>query len=58
MSKHIACGDLVEGCSWKADAPTEDELVQKVAAHASSAHGVKQVTPELAANVKSAIREL
>ncbi|HET9314272.1 MAG TPA: DUF1059 domain-containing protein [Vicinamibacteria bacterium] len=57
MSKHIACGDIVEGCAWKADAPTEDELLQKVVAHASSAHDVKQVTPELAAQVKSAIRD-
>lgn len=57
MSKHIACGDIVEGCAWKADAPTEEELVTKVVAHAASAHDVKQVTPELAAQVKSAIRE-
>lgn len=57
MSKHIACGDLVDGCAWKADAPTEEELLQKVVAHASSAHDVKQVTPELAAKVKGAIQE-
>ena len=57
MSKHIACGDFVEGCGWKAEAPTEDELLQKVVAHASSAHDVKQVTPELAAQVKAAIQE-
>ena len=57
MGKHIACGDVVEGCAWQADAPTEEELLKKVVAHASSAHDVKQVTPELAAQVKSAIRE-
>ena len=57
MSKHIACGDIVEGCGWKADASTEDELLKKVVAHASSAHHVKEVTPELAAQVKSAIRD-
>ena len=57
MTKHIACGDVVEGCGWKANASTEEELVQKVVAHASSAHDVKQVTPELAAQVKAAIRE-
>lgn len=57
MTKHIACGDVVEGCGWQANASTEEELVQKVVAHASSAHDVKQVTPELAAQVKAAIRE-
>lgn len=57
MSKHIACGDVVEGCAWKADAPNEEELLEKVVAHATSAHDVKNVTPELAAQVKAAIRE-
>jgi predicted small metal-binding protein len=57
MTKQIACGDVVEGCSWQASASTEEELVQKVVAHAASAHEVKQVTPELAAQVKAAIRE-
>ena len=55
MTKHIACGDVVEGCAWTAQAPTEDELVTKVAAHAQDAHGVQQVTPELGAKVKAAI---
>lgn len=57
MGKHIACGDVVEGCAWKADAPNEEELLEKVVAHATSAHDVKNVTPELAAQVKAAIRE-
>ena len=57
MGKHIACGDVVEGCGWQASASSEEELVQKVVAHAGSAHGVKEVTPEIAAKVKAAIRE-
>ena len=55
MTKHIACGDVVEGCSFKASAETEEELVKQVAAHAGKEHGVQEVTPELAARVKSAI---
>lgn len=54
--KHIACGDVVEGCTWTASAPSEEELLQKVAAHAEHAHNVKEVTPELAATVKAAIK--
>lgn len=55
MKKHIACNDVVPGCSFTADAATEEELVQKVAAHAKHSHGVADVTPELAAKVKAAI---
>ena len=57
MTKQVACGDVVEGCAWKESAPTEEELLQKVVAHAAEAHGVKQVTPELADQVKAAIRD-
>ena len=56
MDKHIACGEIVEGCPWTASAPTEEGLVQQVRAHAAQAHGVKDVSPELAAMVKAAIR--
>ena len=56
MAKHIACGDVVEGCGFTAEAATDQELVEKVKAHAAGAHGVKDVTPELAAKVKAAIR--
>jgi predicted small metal-binding protein len=53
--KRIACGDVVPGCTFTATAPTEDELVKKVVAHAAHDHGVTEVTPELAAKVKAAI---
>jgi predicted small metal-binding protein len=54
--KHIACGDVVPGCTWTATASTEEELLQKVVAHAEEAHNVKEITPELAASVKAAIK--
>ena len=56
MSKTIACGDLVDGCPFRAEAATEGELIQKVAEHAAHSHGIKEVTPDLAAKVKAAIR--
>ena len=55
QSKHIACGAGVPGCSFTASAATEDELMQKVAEHAAAAHGVTEVSPELAAQVRAAI---
>jgi predicted small metal-binding protein len=56
MSKHIACNDVVHGCAFKASAETEEELVKQVVAHAAKDHGVAEVTPELAAQVKAAIQ--
>jgi predicted small metal-binding protein len=56
MGKHIACGDVVDGCGFTAEAATETELLDKVKTHAAEDHGVEQVTPELAAKLKAAIQ--
>lgn len=56
MSKQIACNDLVSGCSFAAQAETEGELIEQVKAHAAQAHDVTEITPELAAKVKAAIK--
>jgi predicted small metal-binding protein len=54
--RRIACHDVVPGCAFTATAETEDELMAQVVAHAKHEHGVNEVTPELAAKVKAAIR--
>ena len=56
-SRQIACHDVVPGCGFTASAATDEELIAKVAAHAAHDHGVTEITPELAAKVKAAIRE-
>lgn len=56
VSKRIECGAIVPGCTWTASAPTEEALLKQVVAHAAEAHGVKEITPELAAQVKAAIK--
>jgi predicted small metal-binding protein len=56
MAKEIACGDVVAGCQFTAQAETDEKLLEAVKAHAAKEHGVKDVTPELAAKVKAAIR--
>ena len=53
---HIACASIVPGCAFTASAATEEELMKKVAAHAAHDHGIREVTPELAAKVKAAIK--
>jgi predicted small metal-binding protein len=54
--KYIACSSVVPDCPFEATATTEEELLKAVAAHASHAHGITEVTPELAAKVKAAIQ--
>ena len=56
ITKRIACADVVPGCSFTASAASEEELMEKVVNHAAHDHGVTDVTPELAAKVKAAIR--
>ncbi len=52
---HVVCDKVVPGCGFTASGDTEEELIDKVAAHAAHDHGVREMTPELAAKVKAAI---
>jgi predicted small metal-binding protein len=54
--KTIACGDVIAGCSFTAEAETEEKLLEKVAAHVKAAHGL-EVTPQLVQQVKPKIRD-
>lgn len=56
MAKQIACGDVVPDCPFTAEAATESELIEQVTAHAAREHGLREITPELAARVKAAIQ--
>jgi predicted small metal-binding protein len=56
QAKRIACAEIVPDCPFTASADTEEELLQKVVEHAVHDHGITEVTPELAARVKAAIR--
>ena len=54
--KYIACAEIVPDCPFTASAATEEELLKKVVAHAAHDHGITEVTPELAAKVRAAIK--
>lgn len=58
MAKELKCGDLMPGCEYVAKAESESELLQQVVAHAKDAHGIDEVTPDLAEKVKGAIRSV
>jgi predicted small metal-binding protein len=55
-AKTIACAEIVPDCPFTASAATDEELLQKVAAHAAHDHGITDITPELAEKVKAAIK--
>ena len=53
---YIACASIVPECPFTASAATEAELMKIVAAHAAHDHEITEVSPELAAKVKAAIK--
>jgi predicted small metal-binding protein len=57
MSKELKCGDLMPGCNAVVEGKDEAEVMAKAAEHAKSVHGLKEVTPDLVAKVRSAIKE-
>ena len=57
MAKELRCGDLMQGCKTVVDGKDEAEVMARAAEHAKNAHGLQQITPELASKVRSAIRE-
>ena len=52
----MRCGDLMAGCQYVARGATEEDVLRQAAKHAAEAHNIKEVTPDLAAKVKSKIR--
>ena len=56
VMKAIHCGELMKGCDFVARGATEDEVMKKAAEHAKTAHGIQNITPELAQKVKAAIK--
>lgn len=56
MTKTLACGDIMEGCSATFSADTEDELLEQAGQHAAEVHGL-DVTPELVEVVRGHIRD-
>jgi predicted small metal-binding protein len=57
MGKQVNCSDLGQDCDFSAWAETEEELLELVGVHAKQAHGIDEVTPELLAQLRQAIKE-
>jgi len=58
MAKLLRCRDVGVDCDHVIRAETEEELMKKVAEHAKTVHGMTEISPDLAAKVKAAIKEV
>ncbi len=56
MTKSFKCADAGQTCGWSATADDEEELMKKIKEHAKE-HGHNEVSPELLAKVKGAIKD-
>lgn len=57
MGKKFLCKDVGMDCPYEAHAETEEELMQKIAEHGKTAHGITEISPELMEKVKQAIKD-
>jgi predicted small metal-binding protein len=55
--KVIKCADVGYDCPGVIKANTAEEAMAQAAAHAKEAHGLHQVTPQIAAKIKSVMRD-
>lgn len=57
MTKVLHCADVGFDCEGVIRAETEDEVMSQAAEHARTAHGLEEVTPEVAEQIRSQIRD-
>jgi predicted small metal-binding protein len=56
--KQFNCGDVVPGCQWVGRNEVDEELWVEIADHAREAHGMHDVPPEVADQIRDAITEV
>ncbi len=54
--KHLRCRDVGLDCDFEMRGNSDDEVMQQAATHAAREHGIREITPDLAARVRAAIR--
>ncbi len=57
MGKVLKCRDVGVNCDFEAHGKDEAEILQKATEHAKGCHQGVQMTPELQAKVKAAIKD-
>jgi predicted small metal-binding protein len=57
MTLVVNCRDVGFDCEGVVRAESQDELLQQVASHAQSVHGLTEISDEIVAKVKSVIHK-
>lgn len=57
MTQVFRCSEVFHECRYTASSSSRNEVLARAAAHAREAHHLEEITPEVAALVRSAIRE-
>ena len=57
MAKVVYCRDVGFDCDGVVRADTEQAVLQGVAEHAQTAHGLGEISPEVAEKVRSVMRD-
>jgi predicted small metal-binding protein len=57
MAKLLRCKDVGFDCAHEIRAETEEELMKKVAEHAGEVHDLTEISEEVVAEVKAAIKD-
>jgi len=57
MGKLLRCRDVGVDCDFEARGNTEAEILQQASEHAKGCHSGVQMTPELQAKIKTAIKD-
>ena len=55
--KEFSCGAMVPGCWATFQGESEDEILRQVAVHARDVHGMDDVPPDVADEIRAAISE-
>jgi predicted small metal-binding protein len=56
--KSINCRDVGVDCDFEARGETAEEVMQKCAEHARTAHGMTEIPAEVQAKVRAAMRDV
>ena len=58
MAKVMKCREVGLDCNFIARADTEEEILNQVAAHANTTHGVQDIPEDVVARVRGVIRDV
>ncbi|HLM09591.1 MAG TPA: DUF1059 domain-containing protein [Thermoleophilaceae bacterium] len=56
--KQFRCDDVVPGCEWVTRNDDDNELFEDIESHARDAHGMDEVPPEVAEQIRDVITEV